>query len=78
MEELNRGLIVFLQQKRFFGFIKETDDTQVFFHASAVIGTEFDDLREGMLVEYYKESTPKGNGFKAIGVYVLEREVKSC
>ena len=42
-----------------FGFIKG-DNGDIFFHRSAVEGVNFDDLREGQMVEYNVGQGPKG------------------
>jgi CspA family cold shock protein len=44
-----------------YGFIKpEGDDKDVFFHASALVETEFDELNEGDVVTFDIEEGPKG------------------
>ena len=47
------GTIKTIRDDRGFGFIAPSDGRQdVFFHASAVEGVTFDQLREGQRVEY--------------------------
>ena len=44
-----------------YGFIKpEGDDKDVFFHASALVDTDFDSLNEGDIVTFEVEDGPKG------------------
>ncbi|MDG2221754.1 MAG: cold shock domain-containing protein [Rubripirellula sp.] len=44
-----------------FGFIaRPNDQTDLFFHSSAVNGADFDDLREGQQVTYTLGKGPKG------------------
>ena len=44
-----------------FGFISQTaDNTDMFFHSSAVEGVHFNDLREGQKVTYTVGQGPKG------------------
>ena len=44
-----------------FGFIKsEGQDKDLFFHSNSVVGTTFDELREGDSVIFDTEDSPKG------------------
>lgn len=43
-----------------FGFIKTADNTDLFFHSSAVQGVSFSDLREGQKVTYTEGRGQKG------------------
>ena len=43
-----------------FGFIKTTNDKDLFFHSSSLQGVRFDDLREGQKVSYTEGRGPKG------------------
>jgi cold shock protein len=44
-----------------YGFIKpENGEKDVFFHASALVETAFDDLKEGDVVTFDVEEGPKG------------------
>jgi cold shock protein len=44
-----------------YGFIKPEDgDKDVFFHASALVDIDFDDLKEGDVVTFEVEDGPKG------------------
>ena len=43
-----------------FGFIETGSDQDMFFHHSNVVGTSYDDLREGQQVSYTEGRGPKG------------------
>ncbi|MDP9379488.1 MAG: cold shock domain-containing protein [Chloroflexota bacterium] len=53
---------------RNFGFIGANDRDDVFFHASALQNTSFDDLRVGQTVEFDVERDPRGKGDRAANV----------
>ncbi len=53
---------------RNFGFIGVNDRDDVFFHASALQNTSFDDLRVGQTVEFDVERDPRGKGDRAANV----------
>ena len=53
---------------RGFGFI-DTGGGDLFFHTSALQNAEFEDLKEGQVVEYEEEDSPKGR--KATSVKVV-------
>lgn len=55
---------------RNFGFIGLDDRDDVFFHASALQDTSFDDLRVGQQVEFDVENDPRGKGDRAANVRV--------
>ena len=55
------GTIKKLVGDRGFGFIQQTDGTDLFFHRSAVTGGRFDDLNEGQTVSYEKAIDPRRN-----------------
>lgn len=48
------GTIKKLVSDRGFGFIQQSDGTDLFFHRSAVSGVTFDQLTEGQSVTYEK------------------------
>ncbi len=57
---MQEGTIARLTDKGF-GFIKiEGQDKDLFFHSNEVMGTTFDDLREGDKVSFEVGSGPKG------------------
>lgn len=43
-----------------FGFIDNGGSKDLFFHSSAVVGTSFDDLREGQTVTFDEANGQKG------------------
>jgi cold shock protein len=55
------GTIKKLVSDRGFGFIQQSDGTDLFFHRSAVQGTSFDELGEGQSVTYEKAMDPRRN-----------------
>ena len=55
------GTIKKLVSDRGFGFIQQTDGSDLFFHRTAVTGTTFDELREGQSVTYEKTMDPRRN-----------------
>lgn len=55
-----KGTIKKLIRDRGFGFIRAEDGTEIFFHRSALEGTDFDALEEGNDVEFNSERGPKG------------------
>ena len=54
-----QGTIRKIVSDKGFGFIADGAD-ELFFHRSAVEGTDFNDLREGDSVEYTRGEGPKG------------------
>ncbi len=54
-----QGTIKRLISDRGFGFI-ETEEGDLFFHVSAVQETDFEQLHEGLRVEYEKGTGPQG------------------
>jgi len=65
-----KGTIKKLIRERGFGFIRAEDGKEVFFHRSALEGTDFDALEEGKDMEFEVESGPKG--LRAVNVKVAE------
>lgn len=53
------GTIKRLTEKGF-GFIDTGTDQDLFFHHTSVVGTNFDDLREGQRVSFTEGRGPKG------------------
>lgn len=53
---------------RNFGFIRVEGRDDVFFHASSLQSTTFDQLREGQTVEFDMEQDPRGKGDRAANV----------
>ena len=65
---MRSGTIVRLMGQRGFGFIREENGQEVFFHASGVTGVAFDDLREGQAVTFDVERDTRGRGERAVNV----------
>jgi cold shock protein len=55
------GTIKKLVSDRGFGFIQQSDGTDLFFHRSSVTGASFDDLGEGQTVSYEKTMDQRRN-----------------
>jgi CspA family cold shock protein len=53
------GTIKRIQRDKGFGFIRDTNGQEYFFHRSSVEGS-FDDLSEGQRVSFEEEQSPKG------------------
>ncbi len=65
-----KGEIKKLIRERGYGFISAEDGREVFFHSSALEGTDFDALEEGDGVEFNVERGPKGP--RAMNVRMIE------
>ncbi|MFA5096221.1 MAG: cold shock domain-containing protein [Candidatus Omnitrophota bacterium] len=57
---MSTGKIKKLVRDRGFGFIADTDGTEVFFHRSGLSETTFESLNEDMTVSYDVEKSDKG------------------
>jgi len=57
---MHKGKVKKLVRDRGFGFISDTDGTEVFFHQSALTDLKFDTLNEDQEVEFEIEKSPKG------------------
>lgn len=57
---MHKGKIKKLVRERGFGFISDTDGSEVFFHQSSLVDVQFDALSEGGDVEFEVEKSPKG------------------
>jgi len=55
-----KGKITRLIQDKGFGFIKGEDNTEYFFHRSAVKNISFEELIDGQDVEFKDDEGPKG------------------
>ena len=63
------GTIVRIVRDRGFGFIKEENGNELFFHATGVVGsTPFDSMSEGQTVTYDKGRDERGRGERASNV----------
>lgn len=68
--ETKSGIIKALKPIRQYGFIKQDNGGEdLFFHRVGLISPKFEELREGMPVEFMVTETPKGP--RAIGVVVV-------
>jgi CspA family cold shock protein len=56
---MTEGTIKKITEKGF-GFIKTPSGEDLFFHSSAVVGNQFEQLREGQSVSYDVGNGPKG------------------
>ena len=63
------GIIKKIVSDKGYGFIK-TDETDYFFHYTALVDVKFDDLREGMKVSF--DSDTKNGKVRAKDVRVIE------
>jgi CspA family cold shock protein len=54
------GVIKRLVTEKRFGFIRTEDGQEYFFHATAVTGKRWEELSEGMEVEFEPEKSNKG------------------
>ncbi len=55
-----RGVVKFYSLRKHWGFITQPDGAELFFHRSALEPGEEPTLREGDLVEYAVEPSPRG------------------
>jgi len=67
---MHKGTIKKVVRERGFGFINDTDGSEVFFHQSALVDIKFDLLNEGQEVEFDTEKGPKGP--RAINVSIVK------
>ena len=65
-----KGTIKRIIRERGFGFIGAEDGREIFFHRTAMEGTDFDGLEEGNSVEFDVEKGPKGP--RAVNVRMIE------
>lgn len=66
--ETQKGFITRIVSEKSFGFIRPHNDTgDVFFHALGCV-TPFEELREGVEVEFMTVEDPPKNKLKAIGL----------
>jgi CspA family cold shock protein len=67
---MHTGKIKKLVRDRGFGFISDTDGSEIFFHRSSLVDVQFDALNEEQKVEFDTEKSPKGA--RAINVRVVQ------
>lgn len=68
---MHTGKIKKLVRERGFGFINDTDGSEVFFHQSGLVDARFDGLNEEQEVEFDVEKSPKGP--RAINVRLVQK-----
>lgn len=70
VKEANRqtqsGIVKTIISRKGYGFIAGDNGEDYFFHASGVVGARFEELREGLQVEYLIADGKRGP--KAIGI----------
>lgn len=70
------GIVANIRFERRFGFIQiDGEDNQIFFHLSGLIGTKWEDLKEGHKVKFLEAENIRGS--KAIGVQVINDKEES-
>ena len=57
---MHTGKIKKLVRERGFGFISDTDGSEVFFHQSSLVDLQFSSLQEDQQVTFEIEKSPKG------------------
>lgn len=62
------GTVVRLIRDRGFGFIRQENGSEVFFHHSSMNPGEFDTLHEGDQLDFTIEQDPHGRGSRAANV----------
>jgi len=67
--ETKRGTITRVMTFRKYGFIRQEDGSDIFFHKCGVVKPSFDELREGTPVEFLITDSPKGT--RAIGIVAV-------
>jgi len=75
---VSTGRITAIRADKGFGFIKDgpaSSGNDIFFHRTAVVGGDFDDLREGQEVSFRTEPDPRdASRFRAADVRVVSAE----
>jgi cold shock CspA family protein len=69
--ETRKGMVIRIATKKGFGFIRQGDGTDIFFHAVGCVEPHFNDLREGMEVEYIVVTDKITKRARAIGVVTV-------
>ncbi len=69
---MHSGTIKRLIRDRGFGFIRDTDGREIFFHQSSLVDAEFGSVNEGQDVEFEVEKSAKGP--RAINVRLVQGE----
>lgn len=72
MLETKRGIIINLNLKRRFGFIRTEDGRRLFFHETGVVSPDFVELKAGHTVEFFEIADSYNKTLsRAIGVTVV-------
>ena len=66
--EHGKGMITTIFNKKGFGFIRQEDGTDIFFHARGCVDIVFEELREGMEVSYIATADTPTRKPRAVGV----------
>ena len=66
----HRGKIVRLLEQGF-GFVRTDDETEYFFYCKQVKNKQFDELNEGLTLEFELVNDPSGRGIRAVNVLVI-------
>lgn len=77
MQELQRGVIFSKAADRGFGFLLFDDqkaERRIFFHATGVVGTSFEEIKVGDKVDFLMTSTPKGAQAYAVRLVTEEND----
>lgn len=67
----SKGTIARMIRDRGFGFIRDEQGEEIFFHATSVQNGSFDTLSEGQQVEYERARDPRGRGYRAENVRLV-------
>ena len=67
---MHAGKIKKLVRDRGFGFISDSDGSEVFFHQSSLVEAKFDSLNEDQKVEFDVEKSDKGP--RAVNVRLVQ------
>jgi CspA family cold shock protein len=79
---VSQGRITSMRLDKGFGFIADggsgSKNSDIFFHRSAVVGVDFDSLREGQEVSFRTEPDPRDSSrFRAVNVQPIESSDQS-
>lgn len=69
-KKMTKGKITRLAREKGFGFIRVTGQNDVFFHRSGIKNALFEELNEGMDVEFELTNPPKGPRAENITVLI--------
>lgn len=66
--ETRKGTIIKILRKAGYGFLRQEEGTDIFFHALGCVDPDFEDMREGMEVSYLYVEMQDNEKSRAIGV----------